>query len=259
MNKMSIFAARRGLMVQTRRKAPGEHENQNGGGDNNGVNSGDGGTGDDSDDNTGEDAELASFWGGSSDADGNNSDSSDGSVDSNASGGTGDQGDTATALQTQLDNFDPGTLFDDKVVAEINEGNFDNFNQRFVGAVRQSVRQSLLLNVNIMRQYGERLVEQMRGEFSGTLEGRDDQAQLVRDFPAASNPMVAPIIQQVFSQALKNAGGDRVKAVTQTKKMISLMSRNTGADLGLNVAPRSENDAPPQAATNWLDELMDRR
>lgn len=259
MNKLSIFSARRALRVQPRRKAPGEHENgsQEGTGDNNGVNSSDTANANESTDNTGDDAELAAFWGGSSDADGNNPDSSGGSVDSNASEGTGD--DSATALGQQLEALDFGAVFDDNIVAEINNGNFTNFNQRMQGQMQQAVRQSLLMNVQIMRQFGDRLVGQMREEFSGTLEGRDDQAQLVRDFPAAANPLVAPIIQQVYGQALKNAGGDRGKAVTQTKKMIALMSRNTGGDLGLNVAPRSENDAPPTPATNWLDELMDRR
>lgn len=259
MNKLSIFSARRAMRVIPRRKAPGEHENGNQGGadDNNGVNQGDTGNTGDSGDNTGDDAELAAFWNSSSDADGNNSDSSDGSVDSNASGGTGD--DSATELGTQLDNLNFGAVFDQQMVQEINEGNFENFNNRMQSQMQQVVRQSLLMSVQVMRQFGDRLVGQMREEFSGTLEGRDDQAQLIRDFPAAANPMVAPIIQQIFSQALKNSGGDRGKAVTQTKKMVSLMSRNTGGDLGLNVAPRSENDAPPTPPTNWIDELMDRR
>jgi len=227
MNKLSIFAARRAMRVQPRRKDPREHENgnQSGTSDNSGVNSGDNGNTGDSGDNTGDDAELAAFWGGSPGDDGNNSDSSDGSVDSNSSGGTGD--DSATELGNQLNQLNFGAVFDDSVVKEINEGNFENFNTRMNSMMQQSVRQSLLMNVQIMKQFGERIIGQMREEFSGTLEGRDDQAQLIRDFPAAANPMVAPIIQQVFSQALKNAGGDRAKAVTQTKKMIGLLSRNT--------------------------------
>lgn len=259
MNKLSIFATRRAMRVQPRRKGPEDHENgnQGGGSDNNGVNSGDGGNTGDSGDNTGDEAELAAFWGGSPDGNGNNSDSSDGSVDSDSSGGTGD--DSATELGNQLNQLNFGAVFDDNVVKEINEGNFENFNTRMNSMMQQGVRQSLLMNVQIMKQFGERIISQMREEFSGTLEGRDDQAQLIKDFPAAANPMVAPIIQQVFSQALKNANGDRGKAVTQTKKMIGLLSRNTGADLGLNVAPRSENDAPPTPTTNWIDELMDRR
>lgn len=257
MNKLSIFATRRALRVQPRRKGPEDHENgsQQGTGDNNGVNSGNNGNTSDSGDNTGDDAELAAFWGGSPGDDGNNSDSSDGSDDSDSPGGTGD---TATELGAQLDALNFGQVFDPNVVTEINNGDFTNFNTRMNGMMQNVVRQSLLMNVQVMRQYGERLVSQMREEFSGTLDGRDDQAQLIRDFPAAANPLVAPMIQQVYGQALKNAGGDRAKAVAQTKKMIGLMARNTGADLGLNVAPRSENDAPPTPVTNWVDELMSR-
>ena len=259
MNKLSIFRNRRALRVDVRRKAPGEHEagNQGGTGDNQQVNSGDDGNGGDSGDNTGDDAELSAFWGGSSDGDGNNPDSSGGSDDSDSSGGTNTT-DTATELGNQLQNLNFGAMFDDNVVREINEGNFDNFNTRMNQTLQQAVRQSLVMNVQVMRQYGERIMEQMRGEFSGTLEGRDDQTQLIKDFPAAANPLVAPIIQQVYGQALKNAKGNRSVAVTQTKKMISLMSRNTGADLGLNVAPQSENDAPPAPAMDWMAELMGR-
>lgn len=263
MNKTSIFRNRRALRVDTRRKASappggGGHENPGNTGDNTGVNSGDTGNTGESGDNTGDDAELSAFWGGSPDGDGNNSDSSGGSVDSNSSGGTGEQTDAATELTNQLTNLNFGEMFDPAVVTEINEGNFTNFNQRMNQTLQNAVRQSLVMSVQVMRQYGERLTEQMRGEFSGTLEGRDDQAQLVKDFPAAANPMVAPIIQQVYSQALTNAKGNRVQAVAQTKKMIGLLSRNTGGDLGLNVAPQSENDSPPQPATNWMDELMGR-
>lgn len=260
MNKFSIFAARRAMRVQPRRKGPEGHENGNQGnaGDNGDVNSGGGGNDSNSGDNAGDDAELAAFWSGSSDGNGNNSDSSEGSVDSNSSEGTNDGDTTATDLANQLNNLNFGSIFDAAVVTEINEGNFDNFNQRYNQALQNSVRQSLMLNVQVMRQYGERIMEQMRGEFAGTLEGRDDQSQLIKDFPAAANPLVAPVIQNVYSQALKNAGGDRVKAVAQTKRMIAMLSRNTSGDLGLNVAPQSEHDVSPTPQTNWLDELMGR-
>lgn len=254
MNKLSIFRNRRALRVTARRKGPEGHEN----GDNQQVNQQENSNTGESGDNTGDDADLQAFWGGSSDADGNNSDSSDGSDDSNASGGTGNQTDTATELGNQLQNLNFGSMFDDGVVKEINEGNFETFNTRMNQTLQNTVRQSLVMNVQVMRQYGERIMEQMRGEFSGTLEGRDDQTQLIKDFPAAANPLVAPIIQSIYGQALKNAKGNRVAAVAQTKKMVSLMSRNTGADLGLNVAPQSENDVAPQVPTNWMDELMGR-
>lgn len=260
MNKLSIFSARRALRVQPRRKGPEGHENgnQQGTGDNQQVNSNGNANVGDSQVNAGDEAALAAFWTGSSDGNGNNSDSSGGSVDSNSSEGTGNTDTTAESLTTQLNELNFGPMFDDKIVAEINEGNFDNFNQRMTQTLQGTVRQSLMLNVQVMRQYGERIMEQMRGEFAGTLEGRDDQSQLIKDFPAAANPLVAPVIQNVYSQALKNSNGDRVKAVAQTKQMIAMLSRNTGGDLGLNVAPQSEHDVSPTPKTNWLDELMGR-
>lgn len=250
MNKFSINRARR--MVRPPRrlmKAPDDHGSQSGGGDNSDVNSGDSGTNPDDSNNTGEDDELAAFWGSQEDAgdDGSNPGGSDGD-DSGAP-------DTATQLANALNGFDPGSLFDDSITSQINEGNFDGFNERFTNSIRSTMRQTMTMNAQLMRAYGDRIIEQLRSEMSGMFEGRDDQTQLTRDFPAAADPVVGPMIQSVFSQALKNAKGDRAKAVTQTKKMISLMARRSGGDLNLNVAPRNPNDAPPTPVTDWLDEL----
>lgn len=250
MNKMSIFRARRALRVSGRvMKSPEDHGNQPGGGDNTDVNPGDSSTTGGESDNTGDESDLAAFWNGQSDEDSGNS--NPGGSDDGDSGQT----DTATQLGEMLNGFNPGALFDDAITSQINEGNFDGFNERFTNAARATMRQTMTMSATLMRAYGDRLLDQIRSEMQGMFEGRDDQSQLTRDFPAAADPEVGPMIQSVFSQALKNTKGDRGKAVTLTKKMISLMARRTGGDLNLNVAPRGPNDVPPTPHTDWLDEL----
>lgn len=251
MNKMSIFRARSTKAILPRRimRDENDHGNQPGGGDNQQVNPGDSSNPANESNNTGDDAELAAFWNGQTDAnDGNSNPGGDGDDDSN-------QSDTATQLGEMLNGFNPESLFTDEITSQINEGNFEGFNERFTNATRSMLRQSMTMNATLMRAYGDRLLSQVRDEMVAMFEGRDDQSQLTRDFPAAADPTVGPMIQSVFNQALKNANGDRSKAVTQTKKMISLMARRTGGDLNLNVAPRGPNDVPPTPVTDWLDEL----
>src|SRR3546814_3741530 len=151
--------------------------------------------------------------------------SGDGSNPGGDDNGDSNQSDTATQLGEMLNGFDPGALFNDEIATQINEGNFEGFQERFTNSMRASMRQTMTMSATLMRAYGDRLLEQVRGEMQGMFEGRDDQSQLTKDFPAAADPTVGPMIQSVFNQALKNTEGDRTKAVAQTKKMISLMPR----------------------------------
>src|SRR3546814_6045347 len=111
------------------------------------------------------------------------------------------------------------------------------------------------MSATLMRAYGDRLLEPVRGEMQGMFEGRDDQSQIAKDFPAAADPTLGLMIQSVFNQALKNTKGDRTKAVAQTKKMISLMARRTGGDLNLNVAPSGTTAVPTTPVTAWPADL----
>lgn len=251
MKKFHLYKSRSSNAVMARRimRAPDDHGTQPAGGDNQQVNPGDSSNPNPDSTNTGEEAELEAFWGGQTDPNGDGSNPGDPDPDDSG------QSDTATQLGEMLNGFDPGAFFDDTLAGEINEGNFQNVNERFVTAQRATMRQTMQMSAMLMRAYGDRLLEQVRGEMAGMFEGRDDQTQLTRDFPAAADPVVGPMIQSVFAQALKNAKGNRAAAVTQTKKMISLMARRTGGDLNLNVAPRGPNDVPPTPTTDWLDEL----
>lgn len=250
--KRNVLFNRRGMIRVQRRMMKniedGGHTGIVEGANNPPVNEPNGGNPASGGNNGGGEVDAMAFWKGPDGDDGQN-------------GESGDQpqfSDPTQEISDTLQNLNFGNFFDAETVNQINDGNFEGINQRFTGIVQQSVRQSLGLTTQIMKAYGERILAQAREEARGTLDGRDDQAQLVKDFPAAADPKVAPMVQNVYSQALKNTKGDRVAAVKQTKEMLALFSRTTGSDLNLTVAPRSENDSIPQAATDWVGELIGR-
>lgn len=255
-NHMAAMWGNRGAIGRVRRimKSPDGHEDGNpGGGEgNSGVNDGNTGTPPAGGNNDGNDFNPDAFWGSSSpDGQQNNPDGGQ------PNGGT-PPANPAEEIATAINTANFGVFFDDAVTAEINDGNFENFNQRMNQGLQAATRQSVQYSMQVMKMYGDRILAQVREEMAGTLEGRDDQAQLIRDFPSAANPQIAPMIQQVYGQALQNTGGDRVKAVTQAKRMLALMAQTSGNDLDLRVAPRSQYDDPPAPQTNWLDELNER-
>lgn len=181
------------------------------------------------------------------------------SAGSSTPSGGADQGSFAQQLTNQLTNMTFGEpIMTAEIAAEINEGNFAGFEQRVQAQMQTAVRQALALNVQVLRPFAEQLMNQMRQEFGSTLNNRDNQDTLIRDFPAAADPRVAPVIQRVFDQALLNTKGNRAKAVAQTKQMISLLTSAAAEDLNLEVAPRSPGDSRPSAPINWLDELTGR-
>src|SRR3546814_7619148 len=66
-----------------------------------------------------------------------------------------------------LNGFDPGALFNDEIATQINEGNFEGFQERFTNSMRASMRQTMAMSATLMRAYGDRLLEQVRGEMQG--------------------------------------------------------------------------------------------
>lgn len=240
----------------------------NNGGDT-GGNNGDSGTGGDGNNNDGQGLDAEAFWQGS--IPGNEGGSGNGSSGAGGTQGSGTQGqggnegggdsNVGTALAEQLSTLNFGnSIMTPEVVEGINNGNFEAFNNNVNGALQSAVRNSLLMSVQVMREYGQRLQQQILSQVNGNLEGREDHAQLVKDFPAAANPKVAPLIQQTFAQALKNTNGDRGKAIQMTKQMLDIFARTTAPDLNLNVAPVGSGDSLPASTPrkNWLEELAGR-
>lgn len=259
------------LMPALRRRGParlrliknGADGSQAAGGDNGGGNSGGAGNSGGDSNNTGDQFNPDAFWGGSDQAGGaapNGESAGSGGSDS-GNGSSGDGGDVGQLLTQQLQSMSFGDpIFTPEVAEQINNGDFNGVQERFNSMGQTIVRQSLGMMVQILRPFAEQLQNQMREEFSSTLTGRDNEDQLIRDFPAAKDPRVAPVVKQVFQQALKNTNGNRERAVSQTKEMMRLMAGQTADDLNLNVAPRGADDSGRPANTNfnWLDELASR-
>ena len=209
--------------------------------------------------NAGETFDPSTFWDSPQEENGS-APSGESAGTTTPSGGNGEQGGFAQQLATQLEAMTFGDpIFTPEIAEEINQGNFAGFEKRVQAQMQQAVRQALSLNVQIMRPLADQIMEKMRAEFGGTLSERDNESALIKDFPAAKNPQVAPIIKGIFDQAMVKAKGDRAKAVAMTKQMVAFMANTTADDLDLNIAPRGAGDSrPPQPTTNWLDELTGR-
>lgn len=233
---------------------------QGGSGDNGGAGGGNAGgatgVGASGADNSGENFDPSSFWDGPApEAPAAPATESAGGAQSES----GAQPNLATTLAGQINGLTFGEpIFNAEVADQINQGDFSGVQKRFESAMQTAVRQSLSMNVQVLQPFAEQILAQVREEFGSTLNTRDNQETLTRDFPAAKNPQVAPIIQGVFDQALTRSKGDRTAAVKMTKQMLSFMAQSTAGDLGLSVAPQSADDRRPATATNWLDELSGR-
>lgn len=227
------------------------------GGAGQGNSGGDPGNPDPSQNNDGGDFDPSTFWDSPSDEPGA-APAGESAGSSTHPGGT-QQGSFSAQLTNQLTSMTFGEpIMTAEIAAEINEGNFTGFEQRVQAQMQTAVRQALSMNVQILRPFAEQLMTQMRKEFGSTLNNRDNEETLTRDFPAAKDPRVAPVIKRVFEQALTNTRGDRAKAVAQTKQMISLLTNTAADDLDLEVTSRSQGDSRPSAPINWLDELTGR-
>jgi hypothetical protein len=233
-----------------------------GGGDNAGPaggNSGGGATGEGESNNSGEAFDAAAFWGGSN-GDGSEGESGD---SSNNPGGDGSGSSDGQSLQEVLTGRLESMTFGDPVFTadiaeEMNAGNFEGVQNRIDAQLRNATRQSLGLVVSILKPFAEQLTSQMREEMSQTFSNRDNNDSLEKLFPAAKNPAVRPMIQGIYSQALKNTKGNREEAVSQTKQMLKFAAGVTAEDLNININPRGPDDSGPAPKTNWLDELTGR-
>lgn len=208
--------------------------------------------------NTGEAFDADAFWGSQDPAGSGSSDSESASGDQPGSG-TGET--LRNELTQRLDSLDfGGPVFTQEMAAQINEGNFDGFNQSVNKALGQAVRQSLGLAVSVLRPFGDQIMSQVNSRIEEVLGGRDDSDQLIRDFPTAKDPKVRPVVENLYKQALKNTSGNREAAVQQVKSMLRLVSTSVADDLNLDVAPRGSGDSgrPSTPAVNWLDELSAR-
>jgi hypothetical protein len=218
-----------------------------------GGNPGGGGGPESSQNNTSQDFDATSFWGsqGSDDPSSSNPES----VSNDDSGS--DNIELRDSLTERLNALNFGEpVMTREIFDAASNGDFTGFQTALNGALGQAVKQALGLSVSVLKPFADQIMADVRNEISSTMGQRDDADQLTRDFPAAKDPKIRPVVDNLYRQALKNTKGDRSSAVQQVKEMMRLMSTSVADDLGLNVAPRSADDSGrPQTAVNWLDEL----
>lgn len=205
-------------------------------------------------DNTGQQFDATSFW-----ADPQSSGDSNNQNQQGQGGGNDDSsGNLGTTLVERLQATQFGALFDDAISQEIADGKLDGINNRFNDMGRQMIRQSLMLNAEILRAYAPTIMSQVEQLLDSRLGSRDDQETLVKEFPAASDPKVAPVIRQVFDQSMKHAKGDRKAAVQMTKEMLKIMGQTASADFGFESPPNSRGDSNSDATASLLRDLLER-
>lgn len=241
--------------------ASGAGDGNNSGGDG-GSNSEPAASGDGDSNNTGEAFDASAFWNGPAPAEvvAPLGESASGDGSESGTQGDGQRSDFATQLTQRLDGLTFGDpIFNAEVAEQINGGNFDGVQERLTTMGRQIVREAMSLQVQVLRPFAEQLIEQMRSETNQTFSQRDDNDSLVTLFPAAKNPAMAKTIEPIYKQALKNAKGNRVEAVAQTKQMLRFMAGESASDLNIEIAPRGQGDrGGPTPNFNWLDELTGR-
>lgn len=259
----------RGRMIRDGAGHPagGEAPTPAGGGNNDaggdGGNAGESASGGADSNNTGNGFDPSAFWTGpapDANAAPSGESASGGSGESDTQGGD-NRGEFANQLTERLNGLAFGDpIFNAEVAEQINSGNFDGVQERLTAMGRNIVRESMALQVQILRPFAEQLIEQMRSEVGQTFNSRDNTESLVTLFPAAKNPVMAKTIEPIYAQALKNCGGDRAKAVSQTKEMLRFMAGESASDLNIEIAPRGQGDrGGPTPNFNWLDELTGRK
>lgn len=220
-------------------------------------NSSSGATGDSEQNNTSGAFDPASFWqgqepGGAPSSDSESADGNDSASDAN------NLRDTLTERLNNLQFGEP--VITQETFEAAQSGDFSGLQAGLNKALAQAVQQSLGLSISVLRPFADQMMTEVEARINGRLGERDDNDQLIKDFPAAKDPKIRPVVDNLYKQALKNTKGDRSAAVEQVKEMMRLMSTSVADDLGLNVAPRSADDSgrPPNRAVNWLDELSSR-
>lgn len=209
--------------------------------------------------NAGETFDPAAFWAGPA-QEPKSAPSGESASPKAAESGAEGQGNFAEQITSQIESLSFGDVLTPEVTEQINNGDFSGFQKNFQAAMQQGVRQALAMQVQVLRPFAEQMLAEMRNEIDSRFTNRDDTDTLVKDFPAAKNPVMAETIRPIYEQALKNTKGDRAVAVRQTKEMMRFMAQAAGGDLGLEVSNIGEDRGSRQQSqtTNWLDTLTGR-
>lgn len=230
---------------------------QAGSGDNGGGSGGDSsqGAGGGSN-NGGQGFDFSGFWDQSA-GDSQGGDSQQGQQgQGNESGQSNGGGNAGQQIAQQIDSLKFGQVFTDEVANQIADGNLQGVNDSLNKLGQDITRQSLILNANMMRQFGEKLMSQVQQMVEGSFGSRDDDAALSQTFASMADPAIRPIIKGVFQQSLKHTKGDRAKAIEMTKGMMQFMGTKGASDMGLNIPPTNRENYSSDGASSLVEDLL---
>jgi hypothetical protein len=210
-------------------------------GNNGAGNSGDSGAGDDGKNNSGQGDPTAGFWDKSQEAD----------------TGSGDSGEEGKAIGAELAQMISGAqfapVFTKELADQIAEGNLDGINQ----AMAQSHQAAMKQSVGVFAKLLEAVTGRMQADFDSRIQkalGGDKANQALEShFPAAKDPAIRPMIQQVFDQSLANTKGNVAEAVKQTNAMLKAFGTRTGL-----TTPPADPSGSSDNSKSLVDELLSR-
>jgi hypothetical protein len=100
----------------------------------------------------------------------------------------------------------------------------------------------------------------MEAKFESLVSQRlgNDKAMtaLYDSIPSAQDPVLGPVVKNVYEQALKVSGNDSKKAIGLTKDMLKAMGERGAGDMGLEFPPdASGGGSNRRNQTDWTKAL----
>lgn len=229
-------------------------------GDNTGGNTGGTTNAGGTQDNAGETIDPAAFWAEPKPA-AAGSPGSPGSADSGAAGGgqTGDN--TSQEFTNRIGKLNFGDTFTPEIAKQVAEGDMTGVNKQIAGQMRQATQEGLVLSAQLMQLHGDHLMTKVAQLIDSRLGTRDNTASLQESFPTYTDAGMKPVIDGMFNQAMKHAGGDRTKAIAMTRDMLKYVGKTGAGDLGITTPPGGPGDDFGASSTNsksLVDELLGR-
>lgn len=250
----------RGMGLNRATHQPENDQGAGQGGDNQGGNSGSGGNDSGQQNNSGNDFKPEAFWNEPKPA--TPGSPSGGSADSGGAG-QGQQPDGASAgkdFAARVDALPFADVFTPDIVQQMSEGDLKGANQAIQTQLRDAARQSMVLSAQLIQQHVvPALQAQMKTMIQEALGTRDNSDTLLKEFPSAKDPAIRPMVQSVFDQAMRTAGGNREAAVKLTKDMLKYMGQTAASDMDINLPPANPADTfTSPNSSRLVDELLGR-
>jgi len=207
--------------------------------------------------NSGDDFDPVAFWN-EDDGETDGSPSNRSSAESDDSSSSTEGNDFATQLVSRIDSLNFDGVFTAEIASQLNEGNFDGANEAIQNNLRKAVKESMVTQVQMMRKFSEGMISQVKQMIGESMKTDKNENALLSSIPAARNPKTAPLVKNIYQQALRKSKGDTTKAINATKQMLATLTSETADELGFDVAPTDPHASRAPKKTNWLEELAGR-